>query len=602
MFLTRKRNRRSNVNLSHVKATTLAPGNLIPISFTRILTGDYLSFDPSSFVQAFPMNAPLVNGFKLCLEYFFIPDRIYNVDANMDFSGVANNPDDVKFPLLSAGRTTQLGSDDKTLSLAGGVPSYRDFASNVVAPGSLADYCGFPVGWFSTVSTGGALENNFSMLKAAGYIDTVLEYYVAPQIERVLTAAFTSASVSTGDYNIAYPLDQLQKFMRMIKTTSPVDGNTWINAVNAQTNYSGVPKFGSWWWYASRSSIFQRCLPPYYLESWMSTSNYNDSEIVVDLESGNNSVSFRNISVASHIQRWMDLAGAGSGRYSDYLEGQFDVSRIKNCHVPLFLGADRQYLGSKVIYQTTGAGDANSPLGAFAGQASGGDKFRHRSYKFGENGFFMVMASLVPDVVYSRGLDPFLKELSLGDVYTPALDNLAMEPLMVDELDAAPSIISMSFDDDLNTASFHLAHTLSDIRNVAVGYVPAWSRLMQNVSRSHGRLTTSLSYWLLNRDYGYRFTLNEAESAEMNDLRAYIAGLPSSGDSGMSNDLKEAFYAFLDRSLQSNTAVYGPYIQSNQYNSVFADVSNSAQNFVLTFSCSMRANREKGKVNVATTL
>lgn len=602
MFLTRKRNRRSNVNLSHVKATTLAPGNLIPISFTRILTGDYLSFDPSSFVQAFPMNAPLVNGFKLCLEYFFIPDRIYNVDANMDFSGVANNPDDVKFPLLSAGRTTQLSSDNKTLTFSGGVPSYRDFASNVVTPGSLADYCGFPVGWFSTVPTGGASENDFSMLKAAGYIDTVLEYYVAPQIARVLTAAFTSASVSTGDYNIAYPLDQLQKFMRMIKTTSPVDGNTWINAVNSQTNYSGVPKFGSWWWYASRSSIFQRCLPPYYLESWMSTSSYNNSEIAVDLESANNSVSFRNISVASHIQRWMDLAGAGSGRYSDYLEGQFDVSRIKNCHVPLFLGADRQYLGSKVIYQTTGAGDANSPLGAFAGQASGGDKFRHRSYKFGENGFFMVMASLVPDVVYSRGLDPFLKELSLGDVYTPALDNLAMEPLMVDELDAAPTITSMSFDDDLNTSSFHLSHTLSDIKNTAVGYVPAWSRLMQNVSRAHGRLTTSLSYWLLNRDYGYRFTLNEAESAEMNSLRAYIAGLPASGDSGMSNDLKEAFYAFLDRSLQSNTAVYGPYVQSNQYNSVFADVSNSAQNFVYTFSCSMRVNREKGKVNVATTL
>lgn len=602
MFLTRKRNRRSNVNLSHVKATTLAPGNLVPISFTRILTGDYLSFDPSSFVQAFPMNAPLVNGFKLCLEYFFIPDRIYNVDANMDFSGVANSPDDVKFPMLSAGRTLVLGSDDETLTLSGLPSALRDFASNIVAPGSLADYCGFPVGWFSTVHTGGAPENNFSMLKAAGYIDTVLEYYVAPQIDRVSTAAFKQSSSSVGDYNVWYPLDQLQKFIRMIKTTSPVDGNTWINAVNAQTQYSDQPKFGSWWWYASRFSIFQRCLPPYYLESWMSTSNYNDSEITVDLEAGDKSVSFRNISVASHIQRWMDLAGAGSGRYSDYLEGQFDVSRIKNCHVPLFLGADRQYLGSRVIYQTTGAGDVDSPLGAFAGQASGGDKFRHRSYKFGENGFFMVLASLVPDVVYSRGLDPFLKELSLGDVYTPALDNLAMEPLMVDELDAAPSVTSMTFDADLDNAVFKLSHTLSDIKNTAVGYVPAWSRLMQNVSRAHGRLTTSLSYWLLNRDYGYRFTQNTSETDEIDKLRTYVSELPLSGVTGLTSDQKEAFIAFLDRSLQANTAVYTPYIQSNQYNNVFADRSNSAQNFVLTFSCSMRANREKGKVNVATTL
>lgn len=601
MFLTRKRNRRSNVNLSHVKATTLAPGNLVPISFTRILTGDYLSFDPSSFVQAFPMQAPLVNGFKLCLEYFFIPDRIYNVDANMDFSGVANNPDDVKFLNTIAIRPSALSSDGYTLTLAGNSSDYRNFASSVVAPGSLADYCGFPVGWFSTVESSGSPDNYFSMLKAAGYIDTVLEYYVAPQIDRVLTAAFLQASNPVGDYNAAYPLDQLQKFMRYIKTT-PVDGNTWNEAVDGQTNYSGYPKFGSWQWYVSRFSIFQRCLPPYYLESWMSTSNYSDSEIAVDLESDNKSISFRNISTASHIQRWMDLAGAGSGRYSDYLEGQFDVSRIKNCHVPLFLGADRQYLGSKVIYQTTGAGDANSPLGAFAGQASGGDKFRHRSYKFGENGFFMVMASLVPDVVYTRGLDPFLRELSLGDVYTPALDNLAMEPLMISELDASPTIGGMTFDDDLNSSTFRLNHTLADLRNVAVGYVPAWSRLMQNVSRAHGRLTTTLSYWLLNRDYGYRFNLNTAEQTEYYALRDYIDKLPVSGDVGMSKDLKEAFFAFLDRSLQTNTAVYSPYIQSNQYNGVFADISNTAQNFVLTFSCSMRANREKGKVNVATTL
>lgn len=602
MFLTRKRNRRSNVNLSHVKATTLAPGNLVPISFTRILTGDYLSFDPSSFVQAFPMKAPLVNGFKLCLEYFFIPDRIYNVDANMDFSGVANNPDDVKFPILSAGRTTRLGSDGKVLTLTASDNSYSSFAKEVVSPGSLADYCGFPVGWFSTTKVGESSAASFSMLKAAGYIDTVLEYYVAPQIERVATAAFVQGSNSVGDYNASYPLDQFRKFIRTIKTTSPVDGNTWVDAVNSQTSYSGIPRFGSWQWYVSRASIFQRCLPPYYLESWMSTSNYSDSEITVDLESDGNSVSFRNISAASHIQRWMDLAGAGSGRYSDYLEGQFDVSRIKNCHVPLFLGADRQFLGSKVVYQTTGAGDVDSPLGAFAGQASGGDKFRHRSYKFGENGFFMVIASLVPDVVYSRGLDPFLKELSLGDVYTPSLDNLSMEPLMVDELDAAPSVTSMTFDRDLNNATFNLSHVLGDIKNVAVGYVPAWSRLMQNVSRSHGRLTTTLSYWLLNRDYGYRFSSNTSEQEEYYALRAYIDKLPFYGDSGMGKDLKEAFFAFLDRSLQSNTALYSPYIQSNQYNNVFADISNTAQNFVLTFSCSMRANREKGKVNVATTL
>ena len=98
MFLTRKRNRRSNINLSHISPTTLAPGNLIPISHARVFAGDVLRFSPSTFVQAFPMKAPLVNGFKLCLEYFFVPDRLYNFELLADNAGVTDTPGNVTFP------------------------------------------------------------------------------------------------------------------------------------------------------------------------------------------------------------------------------------------------------------------------------------------------------------------------------------------------------------------------------------------------------------------------------------------------------------------------------------------------------------------------
>lgn len=57
------------------------------------------------------------------------------------------------------------------------------------------------------------------------------------------------------------------------------------------------------------------------------------------------------------------------GRWSDYMNSEFDTARVKNHSTPIFLGADRQYLGSNVIYQTTGANDSSSPLGSFAGQS-----------------------------------------------------------------------------------------------------------------------------------------------------------------------------------------------------------------------------------------
>ena len=196
------------------------------------------------------------------------------------------------------------------------------------------------------------------------------------------------------------------------------------------------------------------------------------------------------------------------------------------------------------------------------------------------------MASLVPDVIYSRGLDPFLEELNLGDSYAPSLDNITMEPLLLQTLDAIPQG-SANSPDVFSFASTNYGN------GIGIGFIPAWSKLMQLVSRSHGRLTTELSYWLLNRDYG-----DEVNSSQVDSLRGTIANYLKDGS--ITYEVAETILAVLQRSRPF--ADYSPYIRSDAYNSVFADISNEAQNFVLTFSCSASAYREKSKVNVATTL
>lgn len=604
MFLTRRRNKKSNVNLSHVSPTTLAPGNLIPISFTRIIAGDDLRFKPSAFVQAMPMNAPLVNGFKLCLEYFFVPDRLYNWDLLLDNTGVANDPDTVQFPLISAPTGNSLGTS--VIKLNGDDAFTHSFISNIVAPGSLADYCGFPVGMIPTFAADDD-RNKFSALKMLGVMDIFYHYYVNQQVATFPTASYSPYSTASQvEQNVVYDVSVLRSFLDYVKRSkSPATAiSEWVSSLPPTPSGSRVFPLGSWEWFCSRASIFQRCLPPYYLESWLATSGYEDSEIKVDLEADGKSISFRNIAAQSHIQRWLDLALAGGSRYSDYINSQFDVSRLKHTTSPLYLGSDRQYLGSNVIYQTTGAGDSSSPLGAFAGQASGGETFRQRSYHFGENGYFVVMASLVPDVIYSRGLDPFNREKTLADVYVPALDNIAMQPLMVEELDAVQSLVELTYE---TFASGDTAFTIgvtpdSKTKNSAVGFVPAWSQLMQNVSRSHGRLVTDLKYWLLNRDYGMDASIVQNAKVVSQDFFQKIAAAIKEG-------LDEGFYSFEE--VESLTAAlyriqykpnYSPYILPNAYNDVFADVSNQAQNFVLTCTFSMSCNREKGKVNTPTTI
>lgn len=683
MFLTRKRNKRSNVNLSKVSATTLAPGNIVPISTTRIVAGDHVKFHPSAFVQAFPMTAPLVNGFKICLEYFFIPDRLYNVDLAMNFNEVTDKPEEVKFPQIHfkgyypgetkgeinlSGLLNIEASDD----YPGGNPNVADnmFALSrmSVSAGSLMDYLGLfpgyhPYGTYAYQSSGvegsegpdGAVtlsgnENGgacINAIPALGYLDIMYNYYANQQIDSMYTAMSTD-SISTYDFTndggtglrnyYKISLDVIKDILYKAKT-QPVTEHSLDDIVSATGETSGGPyRILTWEWLCSRASIFQRGFPGYYLESWLSTSGYVDAgqNIIVDIptdeelaEGKTASVSVRNISLMSHIQRWLDLATGGGTRYSDYNNAEFDTASVKNVTTPLFLGSDRQYLGSKVIYQTSGQTEqGGTNLGDFAGQASGGQQFRRRSFKFNENGFFMVMASLVPDVMYKYHKPYWHEQKNLADVYVPALDNIAMQPLFIRTLN--PQIIegepgSNAYEKPINhineeligdkNYTFGWRRSLDDYQHGSLGYQPAWSELMHEVSKVHGRLATTMSYWSLLRNYGSRpddtflkrwgTMLEEVVSLselDPDDLPGVPEGIynPTSMLGKITPYDMETWAAIIDNMVVRQE--YAPYVDPSAYNNVFSDTSRSAQNFVMTFSQTMIVNREKGKVNVPTIL
>lgn len=601
MFLTRKKNRKSIQNLSHVSCTTAAAGNLNPISVVQIVAGDEVSFDPSVFVQAFPMKAPLVNGYQVCLEYFFVPDRLYNLSLALDEAGVTEDPYSVEFPQVPF--VAAAGGLDTVTPVAGSTkkpvfPASTDterltkFAKNVVQQGSLADFLGFPVGFvpFQTSTP------KVSALGVMGYLDIFYNYYANQQIDSFPTAKYTRGVVSDRGPSLSpastltFNLDDLAEFLRYVKRSETPGAALHQWYIQKLPAMQSTPEkiIGSWPWLCSRASIFQRCQRPYYLESWLRTSGIVQTNQTVSDDDG--VVTIQSIRQGSHIQRWLELAMGGGSRYSDYINGQFDVSRLKNTNVPVFLGADRKFLGSNVIYQTTGAGDASSPLGTFAGQASTGENFKRRRFSFGENGMFFVIASLVPDTIYYRGFDPFLFDATLGDKYAPALDNIGFEPLQTRFLEGLPRPVIF----DSNASGSRLSYlTFSDVfdKDSAVGYVPSWSKLTQVVSRAHGLLATDLRYWLLAREYGG----NNAEYQSFFDgLLTRLSEQASSG--ALSQDVYETIVDFLN-CLRQNVDP-SPYIYSDRYNNVFADVSPNAQNFVLTFSCKMSVRREKAKVNM----
>ena len=590
MFLSRKRNKKSRFKLFSGNPTSASWGTLIPTNVTRVVAGDDFSFQPGVGVQALPIVAPFMGNVCVKKEYFFIPDRIYNVDRQLNFQGVADTPNTVYKPSIappipfdvldSAGAQINFSVSDVQTD------SPLNSLGDIVGPSSLADYMG--------EAPGSIVTGVIDLTPYIGYIDIYYNYYLNQQYDFVPTSLAGTVSDSAIDYPYYLSVLDLENYLRTIKTTpntSPAvradDSASYSTNVQAALNAIDSNAF-TWNFFTGRQSLFQRGFPSYYLEAWLKTSSFTNAAI--DVSVSGNSVSMRNITFASRMQRYMDLAFAGGGRNSDFYESQFDVKLSQDNTCPAFLGSDSFDMNVNTLYQTTGFEDSSSPLGAFSGQLSGGTRFRRRNYHFNDDGYFMEITSIVPRVYYPSYINPTSRQISLGQQYAPALDNIAMQGLKASTVFGevqSLGVVSPTYAD-----SVLVVPGFKKQSNNYVGYEPAWSELMTAVSKPHGRLCNDLDYWVLSRDYGRNLS-------SVMDTPAYKNFVSAAGTYVDELSLQR-LTAFFKRIYVSPSSC--PYVLCGDFNYVFYDQRPTAENFVLDNVADIVVFREKSKVNVATTL
>lgn len=590
MFLSRKRNKKSRFKLFSGNPTSASWGTLIPTNVTRVIAGDDFSFQPGVGVQALPIVAPFMGSVSVKKEYFFIPDRIYNVDRQLNFQGITDTPNTVYKPSiaplipfdvgLSSGDKINISVSDVQTDLPSGS------LGCIVGPGSLADYMG--------EAPGSIVTGVVDLTPYIGYIDIYYNYYLNQQYGLVPTSLAGTVSDSALVYPYYLEVNELETYLRNIKTKSIISpairsgsNESYSTNVTAALHALDSEAF-TWKCFTGRQSLFQRGFPSYYLEAWLKTSSFTDA--AVDVSTSGNSVSMRNITFASRMQRYMDLAFAGGGRNSDFYESQFDVKLNQDNTCPAFLGSDSFDMNVNALYQTTGFEDNSSPLGAFSGQLSGGTRFRRRNYHFNDDGYFMEITSIVPRVYYPSYINPTSRQVSLGQQYAPALDNIAMQGLQASTVFGEVQSLGA-------TATSYANYTLSvpGFKTQSlnyVGYEPAWSELMTAVSKPHGRLCNDLDYWVLSRDYGRNLS-------SVMDTPAYKDFVSAAGTYVDELSLQR-LTAFFKRIYVSPSSC--PYILCGDFNYVFYDQRPTAENFILDNVADIVVFREKSKVNVATTL
>jgi hypothetical protein len=145
------------------------------------------------------------------------------------------------------------------------------------------------------------------------------------------------------------------------------------------------------------------------------------------------------LAIASRLQEYMDLLGAGGSRYSDWLE-TFFASKIEHVDRPKLLFSASQTVNSQVVMATSESGQTGSSI---LGQQGGSIAFnsqlgRSQSYYFREPGYLIDMFSIRP-VYYWQGVRPDYLRYQGADYFNPIYNDIGYQDVGYTQFSELPS-------------------------------------------------------------------------------------------------------------------------------------------------------------------
>lgn len=165
---------RSTHDLSYVWRNTQSPGTLVPFICELALPGDVHEIQLSANVLTHPTVGPLFGSFKLQLDVFECPIRLYNAQLHNNKLGIGLDMSKVKFPVISI---TYDKTTDNPLSIK---DSLNDTQVN---PSCLRSYLGFNgVGRIHPTS-GETMQIKNQCMPELMYYDIFKNYYANLQEE-----------------------------------------------------------------------------------------------------------------------------------------------------------------------------------------------------------------------------------------------------------------------------------------------------------------------------------------------------------------------------------------------------------------------------------
>lgn len=153
---------RSTHDLSYLWRSTMAAGTLVPFINEVALPGDNFEIDLEADIKTSPTVGPLFGSFKVQMDVFSCPIRLYNGKLHMNMLNIGLNMSEIKLPQLQLEADGQKTGDNDQIN-----------------PSSLLAYLGI-----RGLGTGaGQVQRQFNAVPYLAYWDIYKNYYSNKQEE-----------------------------------------------------------------------------------------------------------------------------------------------------------------------------------------------------------------------------------------------------------------------------------------------------------------------------------------------------------------------------------------------------------------------------------
>ncbi len=165
-YITKTFNR-STHNLSYIWRSSMSAGTLVPFMTEVGLPGDTFDIDLNVDVKTLPTIGPLFGSYKVQLDVFEVPIRLYNADLHMNMLNLGREMNKVKLPQIEL--THQFKPDDV----------YDD--NSQINPSCIFSYLGIRGLGRTLDGNAGEIKRQFNAVPFLGYWDIFKNYYANKQ-------------------------------------------------------------------------------------------------------------------------------------------------------------------------------------------------------------------------------------------------------------------------------------------------------------------------------------------------------------------------------------------------------------------------------------